>query len=190
LSGGVAGTCRNNEERANKHCGRTHESLLKSILISGDDTAPLRLFCGAAPVDTVPEIIPTAAPGEARRYPDRIAPKAAEAALALKSRTLTNLYDERPRAADAHDALDRAVASAYGWPEAISTGDALARLLALNSNEQRAAPPSPHRGVLKERPSPDGQWGEGPGVRRRLQIGEEPRRCPDRIIPKTADAAV
>ena len=32
----------------------------------------------------------------------------------------------------AHDALDRAVAAAYGWPEDISTEDALARLLALN----------------------------------------------------------
>jgi hypothetical protein len=30
------------------------------------------------------------------------------------------------------DALDRAVAAAYGWPEDISTDDALARLLALN----------------------------------------------------------
>ena len=28
--------------------------------------------------------------------------------------------------------LDRAVAAAYGWPEDISTDDALARLLALN----------------------------------------------------------
>jgi hypothetical protein len=31
-----------------------------------------------------------------------------------------------------HDALDRAVAAAYGWPEDISTEEALARLLALN----------------------------------------------------------
>jgi hypothetical protein len=30
------------------------------------------------------------------------------------------------------DALGRAVAAAYGWPEDISTDDALARLLALN----------------------------------------------------------
>jgi type II restriction/modification system DNA methylase subunit YeeA len=85
-------------------------------------------------VDIVPEITPTAAPGEApRRYPDRILPKTAEAAVKLKERTLTNLYNERPRwLADAHDALDRAVAAAYGWPEDISTEDALARLLALN----------------------------------------------------------
>ena len=53
--------------------------------------------------------------------------------MKLKERTLTNLYNQRPRwLADAHDALDRAVASAYGWPEDISTEDALQRLLALN----------------------------------------------------------
>ncbi len=85
-------------------------------------------------VDIVPEITPTAAPGEApRRYPDRILPKTAEAAVKLKERTLTNLYNQRPRwLADAHEALDRAVAAAYGWPEDIATDDALARLLALN----------------------------------------------------------
>ena len=85
-------------------------------------------------VDIVPEVIPTAAPGEApRRYPDRILPKTVEAAAKLKARTLTNLYNERPRwLADAHETLDRAVAAAYGWPEDISTDDALARLLALN----------------------------------------------------------
>ena len=64
-------------------------------------------------VDIVPEITPTAAPGEApRRYPDRIVPKTVEAAVKLKERTLTNLYNQRPRwLADAHDALDRAVAA-------------------------------------------------------------------------------
>jgi type II restriction/modification system DNA methylase subunit YeeA len=82
----------------------------------------------------VPEIVPTAAPGEApRRYPDRILPKSVEAAVKLRERTLTNLYNQRPRwLADAHDALDRAVASAYGWPEDIATEEALQRLLALN----------------------------------------------------------
>ena len=90
-------------------------------------------------VDVVPEITPTAAPGEApRRYPDRILPKTAGAAVKLKARTLTNLYNERPRwLADAHEALDRAVAAAYGWPEDISTDDALARLLALNLERAR-----------------------------------------------------
>ncbi len=90
-------------------------------------------------VDIVPEITPTAAPGEApRRYPDRILPKTAEAAVKLKERTLTNLYNQRPRwLADAHEALDRAVAAAYRWPEDIATDDALARLLALNLERAR-----------------------------------------------------
>ncbi len=85
-------------------------------------------------VEIVPEVTPTAAPGEApARYPDRILPKNAEAAVKLKERTLTNLYNQRPRwLADAHDELDRAVAAAYGWPEDIAIEDALARLLKLN----------------------------------------------------------
>ena len=87
----------------------------------------------------MPEVTPIAAPGKApRRYPDRILPKTAEAAAKLKERTLTNLYNARPRwLADAHDALDRAVAVAYGWPEDIATEDALARLLALNPERSR-----------------------------------------------------
>ena len=90
-------------------------------------------------VDIVPEIIPTAAPGEAPvKYPDRILPKNAEAAVKLKQRTLTNLYNQRPQwLADAHAAIDRAVAAAYGWPDDIATEAALEKLLALNL--QRAA---------------------------------------------------
>jgi len=91
-------------------------------------------------VDIVPEVTPTAAPGETpRRYPDRIVPKSAEAAVKLNKRTLTNLYNERPRwLADAHEALDRAVAAAYGWPEDLATDDALARLLDLNLERAEA----------------------------------------------------
>jgi hypothetical protein len=66
-------------------------------------------------------------------YPDRILPKDADTAKKLKQRTLTNLYNQRPQwLDDAHEALDRAVAAAYGWPEDISTEDALEKLLALN----------------------------------------------------------
>jgi type II restriction/modification system DNA methylase subunit YeeA len=91
-------------------------------------------------VDIAPEITPTAAPGEApRRYPDRIVPKTAGAAVKLKQRTLTNLYNERPHwLADAHEALDRTVASAYGWPEDIAIEDALAKLLSLNLERAKA----------------------------------------------------
>jgi type II restriction/modification system DNA methylase subunit YeeA len=82
----------------------------------------------------VPEITPTAAPGEApRRYPDRFQPRDAAAAAKLRERTLTRLYNERPQwLAGAHEALDRAVAASYGWPEDIGIEEALARLLALN----------------------------------------------------------
>ena len=66
-------------------------------------------------------------------YPTRPVPRDEAAATALKTRTLTNLYNARPQwLADAHAALDAAVATAYGWPVDISDDAALAELLALN----------------------------------------------------------
>ena len=66
-------------------------------------------------------------------YPKRPVPRDDAAAKELKKRTLTNLYNARPQwLADAHAALDVAVASAYGWPTDISEDDALRELLALN----------------------------------------------------------
>ena len=66
-------------------------------------------------------------------YPKRPVPRNEAAAKALKKRTLTNLYNDRPQwLADAHATLDAAVASAYGWPADISEDDALRELLALN----------------------------------------------------------
>ena len=66
-------------------------------------------------------------------YPDRILPKTEAAAVELKKRTLTNLYNARPQwLTDAHRDLDAAVAAAYGWPADISEDDALAKLLELN----------------------------------------------------------
>ena len=66
-------------------------------------------------------------------YPTRPVPRDETAATALKTRTLTSLYNARPTwLADAHAALDAAVATAYGWPADISNDDALAELLALN----------------------------------------------------------
>jgi hypothetical protein len=56
-------------------------------------------------------------------------PKTVEAAK-LKERTLTNLYNQRPRWLA--DPLDRAGAAAHRWPADVPTDDALARLLALN----------------------------------------------------------
>ena len=66
-------------------------------------------------------------------YPKRPVPRNEAAAKALKKRTLTNLYNARPQwLADAHDALDSAVASAYGWPADISGDATLRELMALN----------------------------------------------------------
>ena len=66
-------------------------------------------------------------------YPKRPVPHDEATARELKKRTLTNLYNARPQwLADAHAALDAAVATAYGWPAGISQDDALRELLALN----------------------------------------------------------
>ena len=71
-------------------------------------------------------------------YPDRILAKDEAAAASLKKRTLTNLYNERPRwLAMAHEALDAAVAAAYGWPADLTDDVVLERLFALN--QERAA---------------------------------------------------
>jgi hypothetical protein len=54
----------------------------------------------------------------------------------LKKRTLTNLYNQRPAwLANAHQALDQAVAAAYGWSDyspAMADDEILRRLLKLN----------------------------------------------------------
>ncbi len=56
----------------------------------------------------------------------------------LRSRTLTNLYNQRPSWLDqAHDHLDRAVFAAYGWPYPLDDQEILVRLLQLNG--ERAA---------------------------------------------------
>jgi type II restriction/modification system DNA methylase subunit YeeA len=87
------------------------------------------------PPDLV-KIEPEVVPG----YPDCILPKDAQAAVALKTRTLTNLYNQRPQwLADSHRDLDVAVAAAYGWPADISEEDALAKLLELNLARASAA---------------------------------------------------
>ena len=70
-------------------------------------------------------------------YPKRPVPRDEDAAKALKKRTLTNLYNARPQwLADAHEALDWAVAAAYGWSAGISDEDALRELLALNGGNR------------------------------------------------------
>ena len=75
------------------------------------------------------EWIDEAVPG----YPKRPVPRDQKTAKALKKRTLTNLYNTRPQwLTDAHQALDLAVAAAYGWSADISDDDIPRELLALN----------------------------------------------------------
>ena len=81
----------------------------------------------------VPEVIPLGM--EKSPYPDRIVPKNGHE-KELAGRTLTRLYNQRPAWLDAaHQALDAAVAAAYGWldytPETPDEA-LLQRLLALN----------------------------------------------------------
>jgi hypothetical protein len=83
------------------------------------------------------ERIPEVVPG----YPDRIVAKPGHEAE-LKKRTLTNLYNARPAwLANAHQALDAAVAAAYGWADytaAMPDEEILCRLLALNLARSQA----------------------------------------------------
>ena len=66
------------------------------------------------------------------RYP-RLLPRDAAAAVRLKERTLTKLYNARPAwLAACHAKLDAAVAAAYGWPADLTDEAILERLLALN----------------------------------------------------------
>ena len=90
--------------------------------------------------ERVPEVVPLGM--SVSPYPDRIVARPGfEGELA--KRTLTNLYNQRPAwLAHAHQALDAAVAAAYGWPEPVATlsdDDILRRLLALNRERAGAA---------------------------------------------------
>ncbi len=66
-------------------------------------------------------------------YPRRMVVRDEAAATQLRARTLTNLYNTRPQwLADAHTALDTAVAAAYGWNAEVTEDDALRDLMARN----------------------------------------------------------
>ena len=66
-------------------------------------------------------------------YPKRPVPTANAPLKELKQRTLTNLYNQRPQwLTNAHETLNTAVATAYGWDPDISDEDALRELLELN----------------------------------------------------------
>ncbi|WP_293226820.1 DNA methyltransferase [Ottowia sp.] len=85
----------------------------------------------------VPEVVPLGM--SQSPYPDRIEPRPGLSepdAKALKARTLTNLYNQRPAwLAQAHAQLDAAVAAAYGWTDYtpdMPDDEILRRLLLLN----------------------------------------------------------
>ncbi|HVZ16614.1 MAG TPA: type IIL restriction-modification enzyme MmeI [Terriglobales bacterium] len=82
-------------------------------------------------VDWQPEI--------AQGFPKRAIPVSPSAAKLLQSRTLTNLYNERPTWLDAaHRALDATVAQAYGIQPDMSDEGILTVLLDLNSRRLEA----------------------------------------------------
>lgn len=82
-------------------------------------------------VNIIPEVL--------EGYPERVIPINAEAALVLKKRTLTDLYNEFPAwLALVHSQLDAAVADAYGWPANMSDAEILQALFELN--QSRASP--------------------------------------------------
>ena len=96
----------------------------------------------------LPEVIPLGM--DASPYPDRIVPKNGHE-KELAERTLTKLYNQRPAWLDAaHQALDTAVAAAYGWLDYradLPYEEILKRLLALNL--QRATAQGAARAVLR-----------------------------------------
>ena len=83
--------------------------------------------------ERVPEVVPLGM--AASPYPERIVARPGHA-RDLAKRTLTKLYNQRPVwLANAHAALDAAVAAAYGWADwspALPDDEILRRLLALN----------------------------------------------------------
>ena len=85
-----------------------------------------------------PEVVPLGM--ERSPYPDRILARDGFDKQ-LAQRTLTKLYNERPAwLAQAHEALDTAVAAAYGWPDyspQMPDEEILRRLLALNREQAK-----------------------------------------------------
>lgn len=83
-------------------------------------------------VKKIPEVIPI--------YPDRLVPVSEHAAVELKKRTLTNLYNLEPQwLVQVQNELDRVVAAAYGWEPDIGDEEVLQRLLELNQRRAIAS---------------------------------------------------
>jgi hypothetical protein len=77
------------------------------------------------------------------RWP-RLVPRDPDCAASLKTRTLTNLYNQRPAWLDlAHQKLDAVVFAAYGWEPGISDDALLERLLRMNLDCTASESPLP-----------------------------------------------
>ncbi len=80
-------------------------------------------------------IVPESTAGDGAgvvHYP-RTVPRGSECARELKKRTLTNLYNRRPKWLEiAHQRVDAAVLAAYGWTATAGADDLLSSLLELN----------------------------------------------------------
>jgi len=118
--------------------------LTPDVALPPDDPRAAPIAAAAARLDELrrawlaPADLVTESPEVVAGFPNRILAKDDDAAKLLAKRTLTALYNERPAwLAQAHAALDAAVAAAYGWPADIATQDALARLLAMNVERSR-----------------------------------------------------
>jgi type II restriction/modification system DNA methylase subunit YeeA len=87
-------------------------------------------------------------------FPDRNVPSDEMAAVQLRKRTLTSLYNQQPSwLQKAHRVLDEAVATAYGWSNDISDDEVLSRLLQLNlerSSSKSATIAIPRKGPMHE----------------------------------------
>ena len=92
--------------------------------------------------ERVPEVVPVGM--SMSPYPDRIVARPGYE-RELAKRTLTNLYNLRPAwLAEAHAAIDAAVARAYGWQDyfpSMTDEEVLRRLLALNQERQIPSAP-------------------------------------------------
>ncbi len=122
------------------HC-RIHESWARGMGTQLREVESAFRYTPTTCFETFPFPLPTdeqraaiaAAAAELNRLRENWLNPADVGAAELRRRTLTNLYNQRPTwLANAHDALDAAVADAYGWPADLPNQEILERLLALN----------------------------------------------------------
>lgn len=116
--------------------GRLHEAI--SAAARALDEARSRWLSPPELVREEQDVVP--------ELPPRLLPRDEAAQTALKVRTITKLYNERPAWLDLrHKELDRAVLAAYGWPEDLPDAEILSRLLQLNHERATGRARRPER---------------------------------------------